>query len=90
MILSDENTENEGYFYVDIDIYIYIYILLSLLGSFGNFSSFNGRLRPQAHAWLELSTFNTPAGQLPHKWDLVRSRNRTESGEGLKITSQRL
>jgi hypothetical protein len=63
------------------------------------FSSFIGRGRPQvplralfqarSGTWVEPPTFRKPAGWLPNKKDFDLSEDRTYSGEGPVISSQR-
>jgi hypothetical protein len=63
------------------------------------FSSFIGGGRPQvplralfqarAGTWVEPPTFRKPAGWLPHMKDFDPSEDRTYSGEGPVISSQR-
>jgi hypothetical protein len=61
------------------------------------FSSFISGGRPQellralfqARAWVEPPTFRKPAGWLPHMKDFDPSEDRTYSGEGPVISSQR-
>jgi hypothetical protein len=64
------------------------------------FSSFIGRGGPQVPlrelfqartgTWVEPPTFRKPAGWLPHMKDFDPSEDRTYSGEGPVISSQRL
>jgi hypothetical protein len=44
----------------------------------------------RAGTWVEPPTFRKPAGWLPHMKDLDPSEDRTYSGEGPVISSQRL
>jgi hypothetical protein len=44
----------------------------------------------RASTWVEPPTFRKPAGWLPHMKDFDPSKDRTYSGEGPVISSQRL